>query len=428
MLGTTGIVLFNEKIKAYIINKIVWPKRGFISKIIDILVETFSVTLSAQIIVTPISIYYFNTFSLVSVISNLIIIPVIGSVSILGIMMYMISLISMPMAKIISYSIYFFISFLLVSSNFFAKIPSATILLPTPSIMHILIYYLLLYKIFYSNSRIINCIICVIISVPIISNFIPKSYVNLNMIDVGQGDAVYIETQNRKTILIDSGGSENSEYNIGEKILIPYMLDRGHVNINYIFLSHMHEDHVEGAITLIKERRVDNIIIGKQDEANELYIQLLNLADIYDVNIIIANCKDKFNIDNIEFEVISVDERNKNLNNTSLVLRMTFGKTSVLFTGDIEREIEEKIDVNANILKVPHHGSKTSTGESFLNKVLPQIAIIGVGKDNSYGHPSKEIIKRLQKENIKIYRTDKNGEIYMRLYKNGKIRIKTHVN
>lgn len=425
--GTIGIVIFSKKISELLESKIKIDKGKIIGKIIAVFVETLSVTLSAQIAVTPITLYYFNTFSCVSILANLIIVPATGSITIVGIIMYVTSLVCVPMAKIISYFIYSIISFVIFVASLFAQIPGSSILLPTPSIFIILMYYIIVYNLFFAKNKKVYVILLMTISVLIIMKFIPNKYINVNMIDVGQGDAIYIETAKGKTVLVDSGGTEGSDYDIGENILVPYILDRGKVCIDYAFLSHMHEDHIEGIYAVIQKLKLKNLIIGKHETDNELYSKVVELANKYNVNIIEVKQGDELIIDGVIFDVISAKENDKNVNNMSLILRMTYGEVSMLFTGDAEKELEESINVKTNILKVSHHGSKTSSTEEFLKKNMPQVALISVGENNSYGHPNKEVLERLKKINAYIYRTDLNGEIYMRLYKNGKIRIDTKI-
>lgn len=425
--GTIGIVIFNKKISELLESKIKIDKDKIMGKIIVVFIETLSVTLSVQIAVTPITLYYFNTFSCVSILANLIIVPATGSITIVGIIMYLISLVCVPIAKVISYFIYSIISFVIFVASLFAQIPGSSILLPTPPIFIILMYYIIVYNLFFAKNKKVYVILLATISVLIIMKFIPNKYINVNMIDVGQGDAVYVETAKGKTVLVDSGGTEKSNYDIGENILVPYILDRGKVCIDYAFLSHMHEDHIEGIYAVIQKLKLKNLIIGKHETDNELYNKVVELANKYNVNIIEVKQGDELIIDGVIFDVISAKENDKNVNNMSLILRMTYGEVSMLFTGDAEKELEENINVKTNILKVSHHGSKTSSTEEFLKKNMPQVALISVGENNSYGHPNKEVLERLKKINAYIYRTDLNGEIYMRLYKNGKIRIDTKI-
>ncbi len=422
--GTLGIVLFSDKLSKWMQKKFLNINSEVIKKLILIIIDTLSVTLSAQIIVTPITLYYFNTFSFVSVIVNLIVVPITGMVTIMGIALYVLKFICFPIAKLLSYILYSLITFMIETARIFSNIPFSTILLPTPTILEILLYYCIVA--FWKKKNIRNCCI-VMISILIIIRFLPTSSIKINVVDVGQGDCIFIETTKRRTILVDSGGSENSNYDVGENILVPYLLDRGKIVVDYAFLSHMHEDHVEGIFTVLEKMKVRKIFIGKQNEEIEIYQKLINLAKANGTSIYFVQSGDKIKVDGIVFEILFAEEDKANLNNTSLVIKMSYGNSSILLTGDAEKELEEKLSskISANILKVGHHGSKTSSSDEFIQKVSPQIALIGVGKDNHFGHPNEDVIKRLKDKNVLIYRTDLNGEIYIEMNKKGKIKIKT---
>lgn len=427
--GTLGIVLLSKKI----ISKI--------EKIIKIkfIAETIGVTLSAQIALIPIMAYYFNTISIISIITNLLVVPISGFLTILGFIAVIISNINFSLGKIVSYAIYTLISFMLKVASFFSKIPFANLLVPTPKIWMIIFCYLAIYLIVTENKKeiiikifnykrirkvkiILLEIILVIAIVVSIVNLIPRNYITLNMIDVGQGDSFYIETKNRKTILIDGGGSEGSDYDIGENILVPYLLDNGKKKIDLIIISHPHEDHIEGIFTVIEKLKVKKVIIGENLDDNELIIKLKEVCKNKNIKIIEVVAGDVLVVDNVYFEVIypSIKTKEEKINNMSLVFKMRYGEISTLFIGDLEEVAENNIkeNIKSDILKVAHHGSDTSTSQKFLNKVSPKIALISVGKDNLYGHPNKEVIERLKKKNINIYRTDLDGEISFKIYKN----------
>lgn len=432
--GTLGIVLLSKKIILKI-EKVI--KIKFIS-------ETSGVTFSAQIVLLPIMAYYFNTLSIISIITNLLVVPISGFLTILGFIAVIISNINFSLGKIVSYAIYTLISFMLKVASFFSKIPFANLIVPTPKIWMIIFYYLIIYLIATENKKeivikifnykrirklkiVLLEIIFVIIIINSIANIIPRNYIKLNMIDVGQGDSFYIETKNRKTILVDGGGSESSDYDIGENILVPYLLDKGKTKIDLVIISHPHEDHIEGIFTVIEKLKVKKVIIGENLDNNELIIKLKEICKNRKTKIIKVSAGDSFCIDDVYFDVIypNIKIKEENINNMSLVLKMKYGEIVTLFTGDLEEEAENNINQNikADILKVSHHGSNTSTSDKFLNKVLPKIALISVGKDNSYGHPSKEVLERLERKNINIYRTDLIGEVMLKIYKN-KIELK----
>lgn len=197
-------------------------------------------------------------------------------------------------------------------------------------------------------------------------------------------------------------------------------------NMPYIFWASMVEtDHCGGLFYIMQNMKIKNIIIGKQFEQSENYEKFKKIAKSTNINIRVFQSGDRINIDNIFFETLWPDENSviseNNINNNSLVLKMMYGKISILFTGDIENMAEQRIiskyknnALNSTILKVPHHGSKTSSSEMFLKKVNPKYAIIGVGINNKFGHPSQSVIETLNKMNVEIYRTDLMGEIIIK--------------
>ena len=214
-----------------------------------------------------------------------------------------------------------------------------------------------------------------------------------------------------------------SDFDVGESTLLPYILDRGYKKIDFIFISHFDQDHIGGIFTILEKLKVKRIFVSKQEENSENYQKFLKKVKEKNIPVTIVKKDDVINLEND----VSIDilwprdkqiEENK-INNNAIVMKLRYNKFSMLFTGDIE-EIAEKeivsIYENADILrsailKIAHHGSKTSTTEEFLKLVDPRIALIGVGKNNLFGHPSDEVIKRLEEINVKVYRTDLNGEI-----------------
>ena len=288
------------------------------------------------------------------------------------------------------------------------------------------------------SRNILNLISLLIILNIILSAYIPKNYIEVNFIDVGQGDSIHIKTPHGKNILIDGGGSEGSDYDIGEKVLIPYILDNTNGIIDVIFISHFHEDHVEGIISLLKKIKVNKIIIGIQNELNNLYFEVLDIAAKKNIPIITLKANEEIIIDEAKFKILypKAKVEDNNLNNSSLIIKGNFYNTSILFTGD--SELEEEINLikmyknNPNILKcdllkVGHHGSKTSSSNNFLSIIKPSISIISCGIDNKFGHPNETTLCNLNNIKSKIYRTDINGEIMLKIYKD-KVKINTMVN
>ncbi len=242
----------------------------------------------------------------------------------------------------------------------------------------------------------------------------PSGVCTVHFIDVGQGDSTLI-CAGDKTILIDAG-----ENNKGDEVLL-YLNRLGITKLDYVIGTHAHSDHIGGLDTVINGIEVENIILSDLPEkmvpTTKTYTDLLEAIDNRDVNLIVAEPKDTYNIGGGTLTLLSpVDDDYKDLNDFSIVSRFDFGNKSVLVTGDAEEKAEKDIlqsgaYLNADILKVGHHGSDTSSSKAFLDAVSPEIAVIEVGAGNKYGHPMAETFTKLNMLGTKVYRTDLNGSV-----------------
>ena len=469
-LGTIGIIGFNKTI-ILILKNIQIRNRKWKYKInrklillISKIKEILAVTMSASLAVVPVMIYHFNLFGTYFLITNLLASIIIGPITLLGTLLVIISFISINIAKVLSYILKFLIDILLFISSF-SKLPISKIYIPTPTITFIIIIYLSLiislfiYKVFHERNPnttilrvrnllalvkykfkqnrddVIKKIIIISIIISLCMIFIPRD-LQINFVDVGQGDSTFIITPKNKTILIDGGGSNTGSFDVGENTLLPYVLDKGYNKIDLMIISHFDSDHVGGLLTILEEIKVEKILIAKQEEQSENYKRFLNIVKEKNIPVIIGKEGDKINIEkdlylDILFPESEQIEENV-INNNSLVFNIHYNNFSMLFTGDIEEiaekriiEITNKSRLKADIIKIPHHGSKTSSTRELLERVLPKIALIGVGKDNLFGHPSSETIDKLDELEIKTYRTDINGEIMINVNKSGIRRIRT---
>lgn len=283
-------------------------------------------------------------------------------------------------------------------------------------------------------SVIINIFFVIIIFIFILISI--ESSLKIYFIDVGQGDCTVIQTPNNKNIIIDGGEGNTDKYDYGENVVLPYLLDRGITKIDYLIISHCDSDHIGGLFAVLENLKVGQILIGIQPEPSEQFEALIKIVNKKKIEIKFLKAGDILKLeDNIKIEVLwpiknELIEENA-LNNNSLVFKLCYKEFSILFTGDIEEVAEKEIinkykrlKLNATILKIAHHGSKTSSTKEFLEMVNSEIALIGVGEDNKFGHPSEDILKLLNGLDIKIYRTDINGEIIIKI-KDDKISINT---
>ena len=451
--GTIGIIIFSKTF--YRIFQIRLRKNKIYLYVLNIIL----ISISAQILILPIMIYCFNIISGSFFIPNFFISFLISPILALGYISVLLSYLKIPIINILVYIEKILIFLVIEIADICSKIPFSKIYVSTPTILFVILYYIgIVFVIYFFNTKKIyffrliisfkflkleikrlfsNFNFISIISISIILVIfinIPSQNLNIYFIDVGQGDCTVIQTPNGNNIIIDGGEGNTEKYDYGKNVVLPYLLDRKIKRIDYMIISHCDSDHIGGLFEVLKELKVEKILIGIQPEISEQFEELVKVANNKKIEIFFLQSGDKIKIENnLEIEVLWPNKENliqeNALNNNSLVFKLIYNKLSILFTGDIEKIAEETIlDLYSNnltilksdILKVAHHGSKTSSIIEFLEIINPKIALIGVGKDNKFGHPNKEILERLNDSEIEIYRTDIDGEINISI--DGKIR------
>lgn len=418
-MGTAGIVIFNKSITNFFIKL----------KIKQKIAEALSVTFSAQLMIMPITILNFNTISLTFFISNILASPLLGIIIIFGFISIFISSILNPISKVLFLILHIFLELLILVSKVTEKIPGSSILVKTPNILFAIVYYILIlffnyfFVIKQNPTRRFHKKIIKIITIKNIKNGfkviavvflimllltrivrIINPTLKIYFIDVGQGDSTLIVTPKNKKILIDGGEGKTN-------VLFQYLLDRRINKIDYIIISHFDSDHCNGLIEIIEKMRVENIVMSKQSKESEEYKKILEIIKQKNIKVSSVKAEDKIIIEkNLYTKILNPAEKFEfqDLNNNAIVAKLVYKNFSMLFTGDIEKAEENlakkyKNELKSTILKVAHHGSKTSTSEEFLKYVEPQIALIGVGENNKFGHPNQitiEKLKNIRSQNI----------------------------
>ena len=267
-------------------------------------------------------------------------------------------------------------------------------------------------------SKILNMLMAFIMSFGISgSNVNPadipeNSNFEVHFIDVGQADSALIECDG-ETMMIDGGNVADSN------VVAAYLKKEDVTELNYVVCSHAHEDHVGGLSGALSVTKADNIYAPKTEANTKAYKNFKKKAKEQNVETKHPNVGDEIQLGSSTVEFLGpVDENGKDLNSTSIVLKITYGNTSFLFTGDAESDEEEEIlnsgaDLKSTVLKVGHRGSRTSTSYPFLREVMPQYAVISVEKGNSYGHPNEETLSKISDAGLEVYRTDESGDIVM---------------
>ena len=252
----------------------------------------------------------------------------------------------------------------------------------------------------------------------------------IHFIDVGEGDAIFIEAPNGQTALIDAGNL------ISGFRVVEYLKENNIQNLDYLILTHHDLDHIGGAFLVLQMMEMEKIYdngdnltgVAKSSDVYRWYEELVRGNKNYGV----LKAKDSLSLGEVIFEVLWPTQPLpfSNFNPNSLVIMVKYGEFCCLLTGDLtfpgERELlKQDIDLKADVLKVGHHGADDACSEGFLKGVLPDLAVISVNKDNIRGYPSVKTLERLQNAEIQIYRTDKNGNIILSAQTNGKFKIAT---
>lgn len=237
--------------------------------------------------------------------------------------------------------------------------------------------------------------------------FADENTLNVYFIDVGQADSILLENKGHY-MLIDAGNNED-----GPK-LVNYFNEQDIKEFDYVVGTHAHEDHIGGMDDIIKNFKIDNFYMPDAITTTKTFEDVLDALEETNVIFQTQKVNQTFNLQDTTITTLSVTADEKNLNDTSIVLKVKHGTNTFLFMGDASTKIEKNLlnkDIKSNVLKVGHHGSRYSTSLEFLKKVSPEYAVISVGENNTYKHPHEEILKRLEEQNIQIYRTDKQGTI-----------------
>ena len=370
----------------------------------------FITSFIALLFSVPITLYNNYELNLLSILNNLINVPLITFV------IYPLSLLTF-LLKFLE-PIYNLTINLLEFINNISSIFSLNIIVPKVHIIFYLIYYLLIYLYIESNNKKYILIACLYLL-----SFKLKPFIDHNnyvyYLDVGQGDSSLI-IYNDIVVMNDTGGSSN--YNVSSGC-IKLLKSLGYSHIDYLILTHGDFDHMGDSIYLINNFKVKNVVLNN-DSFNELETNLIK--ELKKKKIKYYQNVEKIPISNNIITILNTEEYD-NENDNSNVIYIELNNYKFMFMGDAgvdkEKDILERYNLsNIDVLKVGHHGSKTSSSKSFINKINPKYSIISVGKNNRYGHPNKEVLNNL--DHSKIYRTDEDGSIMFKI-KNNKLKIET---
>ncbi len=418
---------------------------GIAVSIANLIIDNFSVSLGATLAVWPLIAYYFHIISWAAPVATFFALPVLPGIIVTGALAGVLGLIALPVAWGIGWCAWFFLSYLLLVVKVFAAIPFIEGIQVDTIIIWVYYSALMLFIWLCSNkdrmakvtdwlksgidkssslfSRmpkkwVVTPLLVVAILVSVTVATLPDDNLHISFLDVGQGDAILIQRGSQQ-ILVDGGPSPQAVVLALGKAM-PFW-DR---TIDLVVLTHPHIDHVTGLVEVLNRYRVEQVLYPDLEYESPLYDEWLGLLREQDIEYTLAQSGQEIDFSSgVTLEVLNPPKplltgTESDVDNNGVVLRLKMGRVSFLFTADIMREAEfeliaRRANLTSTVLKVAHHGSATSTSKEFLAVVNPRLAVISVGQGNPFGHPSGEVMDRLEEKlgQENIYRTDKNGTI-----------------
>jgi competence protein ComEC len=405
--------------------------------------ELMVMTLALQIGMLPLMALDFHRITLAGPIVNLAAVPLTGVVVPLGFVTLGSALLFPSFARMLAVPLTFVTSVLLHIVHWFARLPKWSYRVPGPHLWLVVAFFifaLLLAAIvrvahpwqrrirWGLSTGLLTC--SLVIALFPFSPAWSAGKLEVNVLDVGQGDSLFVVSPQGGTLLIDGGGAfggfagqSSRGIDPGEEAVSPYLWSRGFQKINVVALTHAHQDHLGGLAAILENFRVGQLWIGREVRSSAL-AKIEELARDKNIPIEHESRANHFAWDNIEGKFFwpetSADLSPAAKNDDSLVLRLRYQDRAVLLPGDAEKEAEREMlaengqdELQAEVLKIGHHGSKNSTTPEFLAAVKPRVAIISVGEDNPYGHPNAELLERLTSAGVRVLRTDRDGAVHI---------------
>lgn len=399
--------------------------------------ELLVLTIAIQIAILPLMAMYFHRVALVGLAANIPAVLLTSIIVPLGFLSLGISLIWSGMGHAFGHILAATVRGLVASVDWFANAPWASYRVPSPPLSLLLLFFVALVfcsvailaswrRATWAASGITLTLAAIIVASPFPARLYPGQ-LEVTVLDVGQGDSIFVAFPDGRTMLVDGGGLPGSFYvrgvrpglDVGEDVVSPFLWSRGLKRIDVVALTHAHEDHLGGLAAVLRNFRVGQLWVGRDVESSE-YRDLLAQARERAVPVVHRVKGDAFDWGGVQGRVLwpaDNDTVGSPSNDDSLVLRLQDAGQALLLTGDIESPVENALTrgdeaaLGALFLKVPHHGSRTSSTQGFLDAVHPQYAAISVGEANAFGQPGSEVIARIEAEGAHLYRTDRDGAI-----------------
>lgn len=407
-----------------------WWRKGVVGSL-----QISAVTLVATLGTLPLTAIYFGKVSVVGLLTNIVVLPLVGFSVSLGFVSTLFGFWAYSVAEAFAAVNYILLWLILEMAKYSGNVSWAYIETLNFKPVHALPFYLATVLVFHWHIRkvvrvagilLLASLNLFLIVPPGRLDLLPPDRLRVSFIDVGQGDAALVEFPGGRTMLIDAG-MRSEEYDAGEHIVVPFLKRRGIKVLDWMVASHPHADHIGGMLHVFEKVDVKEVIESGQPARDSIFIGYRYAVEREQAAVRHARAFDSaLTINGVRLyflypthNVVTPDTfyTSLNLNNTSVVMKLRYGETSWLFTGDLEQEGEAELVslfgpfLKSDVLKVGHHGSRTSSTDQFIRHVRPSYAVISVGRNNKFNHPSESVVQRLQDVDAEVLRTDEEGAI-----------------
>ncbi len=420
---------------------VIAPEFCGICKVKGRLGKMFVSSLAVQVTTLPVMLWFYGEISIAGVFLNLLVLPTVGIVLGSGAAAALAGLGGNAAAMLCILPGRGLLWVYEGLCELAEKIPFCTWVGGKPEIWQMGVYYAMLaIAVFVWKYRnLAGAAVVLTLLCTVVIRWRPEADFRITCLDIGQGDAIVVETPSGQNFLIDGGSSNKKE--ICRYQILPYLKNRGVSYIEAVFISHTDNDHISGIQEFLDYQaagvssvKIGSLVLPKWRNPPDAWKKLAESARRAGVKVLTAKSGDVFYGKNVELRVLAPGEeaRGENVNEEGMVLEMVYGSFKGIFTGDIgieteEKLLEEKVLEDVSYLKVGHHGSGYSTGEVFLQTILPEFAVISVSETNTYGHPSGETMQRLQKAGAKVYCTKDRGAVTAEVSRSGTVSIKSYL-